>query len=305
MARKRQIPFGYRIENGIVMPCPGEAEAVRQMFDRYISGDSYLTIANAMTAGGVRYHADAGAWNKHMIKRILENARYTGADDWPEVVSPKVFELAAWLRTSKTDSWCRHPDCVKEVKRRLICGICGAAYHVRTEFRNSIRWWHCSSDVCSGMLRITDHDLEQNVTALLNRLIAQPALLDIQAAPAPLSLKSEHMQSELYRELGKTDWNEDHAIALAFACAAAKYESLGETDCLKKKADAMKARLQETEPLTAFDREFFCEAADSIEIGEDGEISLRLISGALIGSNTNITEHSREVKHHADTEFTA
>ena len=41
------------------------------------------------------------AWNKNMVARILENAKYTGADNYPKLVDIKLFEAAAAKRQTK------------------------------------------------------------------------------------------------------------------------------------------------------------------------------------------------------------
>jgi len=147
-----------------------------------------------------------------------------------------------------------------------------------------------------GVLKIADAELERRVTALLNRLISQPGLPDMPPAAAPLSLESERTQNELYRELGKTDWNEDYAKSLALACAAERYEALGNRNLIIQKTAGLGARLSGMAPLTAFDGGLFHEAADALMVGADGALALKLIGGGLIAEN-----ESGEVEHHADT----
>ena len=79
MAWQRKIPFGYIIEGGVTQPHPQEANAVRYIFGQYLAGASLLAIAEDMTRQGPRYHQHTPAWNKNMVKRVLESARYTGA----------------------------------------------------------------------------------------------------------------------------------------------------------------------------------------------------------------------------------
>ena len=126
-------------------------------------------------------------------------------------------------------------------------------------------------------------------------MINQPGLLDMQYTAAPLSLESERIQNELNRELGKSDWSEDYAKSLAFACAAERYGTLGNMDSLKQKVDNMQSRLPDMAPLTAFDDNLFNEAAESIHVGAEGAFALKLINGGFIYEN-----ESGEVDHHAN-----
>ena len=81
MAWQRKIPFGYEVRGGLIQPHPQEADVVRHIFGQYLAGASLLTIAEGMTQCGPRYHQHTAEWNKNMVKRILENAKYTGVDD--------------------------------------------------------------------------------------------------------------------------------------------------------------------------------------------------------------------------------
>ena len=78
MAWQRKTPFGYQIQNGRITCHPEEAESVRYIFSHYLLGSSYNQIADEMAQQGVRYHQHTAQWNKHMVKRILENERYLG-----------------------------------------------------------------------------------------------------------------------------------------------------------------------------------------------------------------------------------
>jgi competence protein ComEC len=165
-------------------------------------------------------HYDAPEWNKHMVKRILENDKYAGEDGYPRIVSSDTFRRAAQIRESKTEGHSAHPACVKAIKRKLTCAVCDTAFRVQTSFRGGIRWWHCGNNECGNILKEADTDLECRITDLLNRLISRPELLDMRPKIVPVSLESEQLQNELCRELGKADWDESRAKSLAFDGAA-------------------------------------------------------------------------------------
>ena len=94
MAWQRKTPFGYQIQNGRITCHPEEAESVRYIFSHYLLGSSYNQIADEMAQQGVRYHQHTAQWNKHMVKRILENERYLGLDGYPRLIADEEF-LAA------------------------------------------------------------------------------------------------------------------------------------------------------------------------------------------------------------------
>jgi hypothetical protein len=282
MAWQRKIPFGYRIVNGEIAINPDEAHAVKRIFSSFLGGASFATIADTMTASGSRYHAEKPDWNKHMVKRMLENPKYAGTDDYPAIITADTYEQAQRLRISKTEHYKAHPECNNVVKRKLICGCCGSAFNRSASQKDGVRWWHCSNEECGGTLKTTDTGLERRIVLLLNQLIANPALLDIEVAPPPISAEAERLKNEINRELGKTDFDEGRTKALIFAQAAAKYAALGNRDALEQKAAALKNQIFDMPPLTAFDSEFFHVAVVAVMVSAGGTISLRLISGASI-----------------------
>lgn len=102
MGKNRYLPFGYRIRNGEYVIEPAEADIVRKAFEEYAAGASYASIAKAFQYAGTRYHTDTPEWNKNMLKRMLENERYMGDTDYPQIVDTTLFERVASMRASKS-----------------------------------------------------------------------------------------------------------------------------------------------------------------------------------------------------------
>jgi hypothetical protein len=78
------------------------------------------------TIDRARYHAATPEWNKHMVKRILENTEYAEGGGRPEIVPADVFNRAERIRAFKTEGRREHPACNDAIKRKLVCGVCGA-----------------------------------------------------------------------------------------------------------------------------------------------------------------------------------
>ena len=79
----RKILYGYRIRNGILEIVPEEQQTVKRIFTLYNAGASYQGISDALNQGNIPYSQEVPLWNKHKVKRLLENPRYTGQDDYP------------------------------------------------------------------------------------------------------------------------------------------------------------------------------------------------------------------------------
>ncbi len=101
MAKNRYLPFGYRLQAGEIVLNTQEAENVKIIFEEYAAGSSYADIAEQLQRSGVRYHEDTPVWNKHMVKRMLENERYTGTKDYPPIIPESLFQAVDAKRKSK------------------------------------------------------------------------------------------------------------------------------------------------------------------------------------------------------------
>ena len=117
-----------------------EAKAVQDIFLQYTLGASLKEIAAQMNKTGPTYD-EGKSWNKNMVARSLENAKYTGADDYPRLVDTALFEAASTKRQTKQ----RMPE--------------------RTPAQKALK------RVCS---KPPTPEIEQQVTRLLGRLAEQP-----------------------------------------------------------------------------------------------------------------------------------
>ena len=96
----RKLPFGYQMRMGEVVRNEPEAKAVQDIFLQYTLGASLKEIAAQMSKTDTVYD-DGKSWNKNMVARILENAKYTGTDSYPKLVDIKLFEAASAKRQTK------------------------------------------------------------------------------------------------------------------------------------------------------------------------------------------------------------
>ena len=96
----RKLPFGYQMRMGEIVRNEAEAKAVQDIFLQYTLGASLKEIAEQMNKTGPHYD-EGKSWNKNMVARILENAKYIGADSYPKLVDIKLFEAASEKRQTK------------------------------------------------------------------------------------------------------------------------------------------------------------------------------------------------------------
>lgn len=73
--------FGYRVENRQLVIVPEEAEIVREIFLRFISGDAMFRIAKDLSARGIRTHR-GNPFENRTVDYILNNPVYLGKLRW-------------------------------------------------------------------------------------------------------------------------------------------------------------------------------------------------------------------------------
>lgn len=69
--------LGYRLKNGRYEMVPEEAELVCRIYNEYLSGDGYLTIAKRLNEDGIPSRFGK-QWGQSAISKILSNYTYTG-----------------------------------------------------------------------------------------------------------------------------------------------------------------------------------------------------------------------------------
>ena len=73
--------FGYRVENNEFVIIPEEAEVIRKVFNDYVNGKGFLSIAKALNAMGVKTHRGNKIENR-TVEYWLNNPVYIGKTRW-------------------------------------------------------------------------------------------------------------------------------------------------------------------------------------------------------------------------------
>ena len=198
----RKLPFGYQMRMGEIVRNEPEAKAVQDIFLQYTLGASLKEIAEQMSKTGPTYD-EGKSWNKNMVARILENAKYTGTDDYPRLVDAVLFEVASAKRQTKQ----RLPE--------------------RTPAQKALK------RICS---KPPTSEIEQQVTHLLGRLAEQPErIIQPENLPAPAHTNT---QAELDEVLNTQPLDEDAARSLICKLAQEQYDDIGnkeyETERLRR-----------------------------------------------------------------------
>ena len=135
----RKMLYGYRYQSAELSPQPEEAETVRRIFAMYLDGQTYQQIADTLNEERIPFSSEDANWNKHKIKRLLENPRYGGADGYPPIVDSQTCQTAQ-SRILEKNAHLRQTRPALRLRDRLWCAECGKKLTVtpKTEHKDSI-----------------------------------------------------------------------------------------------------------------------------------------------------------------------
>jgi site-specific DNA recombinase len=166
------LPWGYQRDpnSGIAVPDPERAPLVRELFERYATGqESDRTLAAWLNAKGAR-SAKGRAIGKDSVRDMLLNAAYCGyvcglrSKDrsirglHEPIVSEELFDRVQEVRTWRARVTKPGPPAEDYLLRKLLyCERCGSRMHGMRGSRRGIRRYYCSS-------RRYGHGCEQPMT---------------------------------------------------------------------------------------------------------------------------------------------
>ena len=278
--RNRSIPFGYQYQNGVLAAHPQESQTVQAVFMAYLSGEPLSKIAARLTAKLVEYLPGCCQWNKARVKRILDNAKYTGEGDFPQLITEKQFQLAHQKKESANTNRQSVDEDIKLFKGLVHCHHCGGPMVRRMDSRMEHPvTWKCPR--CGYFLPLPDEEFKHRVFLLQKRLVDKPLLAEKEEEVIPVtSMEARRLTNEIFRKLDSGDFNEGELVNLALQCAAENYEAISSARHITER---LTAALLHAGPLSAFDRELFQRTVSEIHLTRKGEILLKLQNGVFIG----------------------
>ncbi len=220
-------PFGYRVSNHQLIPIPQEAQVVREIFQRFLAGDSMAKIARWTQGAGILTHR-GNPLDTRRVKYILENPVYVGYLRWSPskedglvipgghlpILEPEIFEAAQHRLQSNAARFGRHARPSEDRKHWLAglvrCSSCG-----RKLIFSRPHYMKCGG-YTKGKCLVSQHVpvslLEEALLARLRRDAVSKAIFEVQASP---SNPSEVITQELAAVERKL-----HRLREAFLCGA-------------------------------------------------------------------------------------
>lgn len=124
--RNRTLLYGYQFQNGDLAVLPEDAAVVVRVFSLYTGGLSYQKISDTLNGEQIPYSQERPEWNKHKVKRLLENPRYIGRDGYPVIVDSEVFKTVQTMIQEKTAGYDPRPD-RPALRLKAVCAVPNAA----------------------------------------------------------------------------------------------------------------------------------------------------------------------------------
>lgn len=280
MGWERTIPFGYRMEQAKLICEESEAETVRRIFEHYLGGESLARIAKSLSEQDVRYHAHSQVWNKNMIKRIIEDGRYLGNEDYPKIVDEDIFLSVRLMKANKVQRVSPCHESIKPLRSKITCAVCGSRMRRHPSRQKKARWI-CNNDECRQTAIIQDDDLMSEIDGCFTKLTLSPQLLPASALVRPVKGKDlMRLENELTVALNRGAENSEYMKTLIFTLAAERYKALPDMTAVYEMN-----RLQEQFKEHEIDMDTLInKAIRRILLRRDAGVVVELINGVRISS---------------------
>ncbi len=186
--------LGYDIDKDEIRIDPAGAELVREIYRRFIDGESMSSIAKNMNKRGIVGVLGGKKWKAYHIGRILSNEKYTGnallwkhytnnhiekkvlvnrgempmyyaEDTHPAIIDPETFARVQQLRKEiKTSSREPAPHTRCCFSGLIVCGQCGQKYR---RIKNHQHFaWNCSTYIEHGKASCAALQIREDVLQL-------------------------------------------------------------------------------------------------------------------------------------------
>ena len=295
--KKRNIPFGYQYQNGVIITHPQEAAVLNRIFSEYQNGYSLLEIASRLNDENIEYQPGVTGWSKSRIMRLVENERYTGKNGFPAIIDEDTHHAMMEMKAKKnTQHGTDRNHEIFHIDVPVICPTCGGEMVRRhdSRFKKCQQRWICSNADCRTVIHKEDSNLLDDITVLLNRVIVNPELVQISLIDESMSVQTLKAENEIARILDTLDYDKNALRKKMIECVSLKYADINSAPYI---AHRLKAVLLDAEPLSAFSLPLFKRTVQAIHLEKDGTVNIRLANGQMVGKddeNATDSNHSAE-----------
>lgn len=303
--RNRNLPYGYTFTKGSIAVQPQEQTTVTEIYDGYLSGKSLLNIAAELNAQSVEFMPGIIGWNKARLKRILEDERYLGNEAYPAIIPQETYDAVQEIKEARnTQKGVDRKADIFQITVPVRCPVCGSEMHRRTDSRiKCSQRWTCGNDDCRKLIAISDEELLDRITEILNSVIADPEKICI---PKPVShepsTELRKLNNEIVTTLDGFSIQKEALRKQLLQSVSLKYEYIDNAVYIAKR---LKADFANASPLSDFSTQLFNRTVNELRLYDNGSVILALINGQQIGKEQSDASDSSTAADTCGTQNTA
>lgn len=296
MNKIRNIPYGYTYENGSVVIEETEADVIKNIFLRYVGGESLTSIAVDLHKRKIPYTERSIAWDKARIMRILENLRYSGDSVYAPIIDEELQKTALAIKQERLGR--KDHNLSEEIaflKDKIKCGVCGATMCRRTSRKKQLVRWTCYNDDCRLHMRIEDHELIHRIGQLMMQIADESATyFPKENNPEIESLPMIKLKNDFLNELERQQPDEEKILEIVGMIASLEYDALNTDEIIEAKR--LESKLAEYEDTAGFSMEMINDTVDHFTIDSE----YRIVAHTKYG--ISVTERITNGRSKEDTE---
>lgn len=279
--KKRNMLFGYKVENGQKVIEEKESKIVVEIYTRYLKRETVLAIANDLTKRRIEYVPSRYEWNKPRVLRIVKDERYIGADKFPPLIDKSIFYAAQSLNSQKRTI--KEDFLDKDVHRigvPIKCSVCGSILKRKCDCRKkNPEKWYCSNKDCRKIITIKDDVLINYLIDVMNALIEKNDNIEYIPQEKGDNTKLIFLENEIENLYANPRSNEENIRNKLGTYFTELYKSV---DKNAGKTMRIKNTLKNTPLQTKFSPELLNSIAEAIKLYPDGDVAIVLINGQEI-----------------------
>jgi len=222
--RNRKLLYGYIIQSGEIAIEPKEKIVVKRIFSSYIEGFSYQGIADMLNEDGLPYSSEDREWNKNKVKRLLENPRYIGENEYPAIITAKTFaQVQTVIQSKARKGGSKRERPALKLAAKLYCEECGQKLQRigGNQQKPGVIYLKCLE--CGKLFSIADDEL---LAEIERQRTARKTAMAADGLKYKPSVEVMKVENELNRALEKPV-NPATVIRLIQQGIAARYASCG------------------------------------------------------------------------------
>lgn len=281
--KKRNMLFGYKVENGQKVIEEKESKIVVEIYTRYLKRETVLAIASDLTKRRIEYVPSRYEWNKPRVLRVVKDERYIGADKFPPLIDKSVFYAAQSLNSQKRTIKEGFLD--KDVHRigvPIKCSVCGSIMKRKCDCRKkNPEKWYCSNKDCRKIITIKDDVLINYLIDVINALIEKNDSIEYIPQEKGDNTKLIFLENEIENLYANSRSNEENIRNKLSTYFTELYKSV---DKNVGKTMRIKNTLKNTPLQTKFSPELLSSIAEAIKLYPDGNVAIVLMNGQEIRS---------------------